>query len=210
MMLTEEQIPEELIRNSRIFHYGTLSMTDEPVRSATRKAIAAAEEAGLVLSFDPNLRPPLWNTLEEAREQIHYGLAHCHILKISDDEITWLTNEEDYGKAAAAIRAQFPQIRLLLVSLGKEGSLAYYNDMEVCVKPFLHPDTIETTGAGDTFMGSILHKVLEKGLDDLKAEDLTEMLTFANAAASLITRKKGALRVMPEPEEIEAIITTQI
>ena len=187
-----------------------MMLTDEPVRSATRKAIAAAEEAGLVLSFDPNLRPPLWNTLEEAREQIHYGLAHCHILKISDDEITWLTNEEDYGKAAAAIRAQFPQIRLLLVSLGKEGSLAYYNDMEVCVKPFLHPDTIEMTGAGDTFMGSILHKVLEKGLDDLKAEDLTEMLTFANAAASLITRKKGALRVMPEPEEIEAIITTQI
>lgn len=210
MMLTEEQIPEELIRNSRIFHYGTLSMTDEPVRSATRKAIAAAEEAGLVLSFDPNLRPPLWNTLEAAREQIHYGLAHCHILKISDDEITWLTNEEDYGRAAAAIRAQFPQIRLLLVSLGKEGSLAYYKDMEVCVKPFLHPDTIETTGAGDTFMGSILHKVLEKGLDDLNAEDLTEMLTFANAAASLITRKKGALRVMPELEEIEAIIRTRI
>lgn len=210
MMLTEEQIPEELIRNSRIFHYGTLSMTDEPVRSATRKAIAAAEEAGLVLSFDPNLRPPLWNTLEEAREQICYGLAYCHILKISDDEITWLTNEEDYGKAAAAIRARFPQIRLLLVSLGKEGSRAYYKDMEVCVRPFLHPDTIETTGAGDTFMGSILHKVLEKGLDDLNAEDLTEMLTFANAAASLITRKKGALRVMPEPEEIEAIITDRI
>lgn len=210
MMLTEEQIPEKLIRNSRIFHYGTLSMTDEPVRSATRKAIAAAEEAGLVLSFDPNLRPPLWNTLEEAREQICYGLAHCHILKISDDEITWLTNEEDYGKAAAAIRARFPQIRLLLVSLGKEGSRAYYKDMEVCVRPFLHPDTIETTGAGDTFMGSILHKVLEKGLDDLNAEDLTEMLTFANAAASLITRKKGALRVMPEPEEIEAIITDRI
>lgn len=206
MMLTDKQVPEELIRNSRIFHYGTLSMTDEPVRSATRKAIAAAEEAGLVLSFDPNLRPPLWNTLEEAREQIRYGLAHCHILKISDDEITWLTNEEDYGKAAAAIRAQFPQIRLLLVSLGKEGSLAYYKNMEVCVKPFLHPDTIETTGAGDTFMGSILHKVLEKGLDDLSAEDLTEMLTFANAAASLITRKKGALRVMPEPEEIEELL----
>ena len=91
MMLTEEQIPEELIRNSRIFHYGTLSMTDEPVRSATRKAIAAAEEAGLVLSFDPNLRPPLWNTLEEAREQICYGLAHCHILKISDGKAKMLT-----------------------------------------------------------------------------------------------------------------------
>ncbi len=209
MMLTDKQVPEELIRNSRIFHYGTLSMTDEPVRSATRKAIATAEEAGLVLSFDPNLRPPLWNTLEEAREQIRYGLAHCHILKISDDEITWLTNEEDYGKAAAAIRAQFPQIRLLLVSLGKEGSLAYYKGMEVCVKPFLHPDTIETTGAGDTFMGSILHKVLEKGLDDLSAEDLTEMLTFANAAASIVTTRKGALRVMPEVEEVEAFIKSR-
>lgn len=88
MMLTEDEIPEDTIRNSRIFHFGTLSMTHEGVRAATRKAVHIAEQSGCILSFDPNLRPPLWNSLEEAKEQTLWGLEHCHILKISDNEIT--------------------------------------------------------------------------------------------------------------------------
>ena len=205
MMLTEDEIPEELIRDTRIFHFGTLSMTHEGVRAATKKAIDIAKEAGAIISFDPNLREPLWNSLDEAKEQVLYGLGKCDILKISDNEIQWLTGEENYTKGVQWINERF-NIPLILVSMGKEGSRAYYNDMVVEVKPFVRPDTIETTGAGDTFCGCVLHYVCEHGLDGLTEADLQEMLRFANAAASIITTRKGALRVMPTLSEIEQVI----
>lgn len=203
MMLTEEEIPEALIRDSRIFHFGTLSMTHEGVRSATKKAVRIAEEAGVLISFDPNLRPPLWKSLDEAKEQVIYGLEHCHILKISDNEIQWLTGEADYTKGVAWINERY-HISLILVSMGKEGSRAYYNGKIVEAAPFLQKNTIETTGAGDTFCGCVLHFILEHGLEGLSEGDLEEMLLFANSAASLITTRKGALRVMPSREEIVA------
>ena len=208
MMLTKEEIPEELIRNSKILHYGTLSMTHEGVREATKKAIRIAEESGAILSLDPNLRPPLWNSLEDAKEQVLYGLNHCQILKISDNEIQWLTGEEDFTAGVNWIRSRY-DIKLILVSMGKAGSRAYYEDLMVEVAPFLQENTIETTGAGDTFGGCILHYVAEHGLEGLTEENLTEMLTFANGAASLITTKKGALRVMPSKEEVEALIQSR-
>lgn len=203
MMLTEEEIPAELIRDSKIFHFGTLSMTHNEVRKATKKAIRVAEESGAIISFDPNLRPPLWNSLEEAKEQVLYGLAHCQILKISDNEIQWLTGEENYSAGVEWINGRY-HIPLVLVSMGKEGSRAYYQGNMVEAKPFLREDTIETTGAGDTFCGCVLHYVAEHGLKHLSTEDLREMLLFANCAASLVTTKKGALRVMPSREEIQA------
>ncbi len=201
MMLTEEELPETIIRSAKIFHFGTLSMTHEGVRAATRKAIATAEQEGAILSFDPNLRPPLWSSLEEAREQVLYGLGHCQILKISDNEIQWLTGREDYTEGVKWLKERY-QIPLILVSMGKEGSRAYYRDKMVEVRPFLQKNTIETTGAGDTFCGCVLHYICENGLDGLTEGMLREMLTFANAAAALITTRKGALRVMPEKEEI--------
>ncbi len=205
MMLTEEEIPEELILETRIFHFGTLSMTHEKVRRATKKAVAIAKQAGAIISFDPNIREPLWNSMDEAREQVLYGLGQCHILKISDNEIQWLTGEEDYSDGVNWIRERY-QIPLILVSMGREGSRAYYNEMMVEVKPFLQDNTIETTGAGDTFCGCVLHYVCEHGINGLKEENLAEMLTFANAAASIITTRKGALRVMPEEKEIKLLI----
>lgn len=203
MMLTEAEVPEELIRDSKIFHFGTLSMTHEGVREATKKAIRIAEESGALISFDPNLRPPLWNSLEDAREQVLYGLAHCQILKISDNEIQWLTGKEDYSAGVEWINIRY-HIPLVLVSMGKEGSRAYYKGEMAEAAPFLRNDTIETTGAGDTFCGCVLHYVAEHGLDDLSTEKLREMLLFANCAASLVTTKKGALRVMPTKDEVEA------
>ena len=206
MMLKETEIPENLINDSKIFHFGTLSMTHEGVRAATKKAIRIAEEAGDIISFDPNLRPPLWESLDEAKEQVLYGLEHCHILKISDNEIQWLTGERDYTDGVRWIREKY-QIPLILVSMGKDGSRAYYNGMMVEVKPFLQKNTIETTGAGDTFCGCVLHYICEHGLEGLTEENLKEMLTFANAAASLITTRKGALRVMPDLVDIQELIS---
>ena len=208
MMLTEDEIPEELIENSKLFHFGTLSMTHEGVRAATKKAIRLAEEAGALISFDPNLRPPLWNSLDDAREQVLYGLGHCQILKISDNEIQWLTGKDDYTEGVQWILERY-EIPLILVSMGKEGSRAYYKGMIVETAPFLQENTIETTGAGDTFCACVLHYVCEHGLSDLTEDDLKEMLVFANAAASLITTRKGALRVMPKRQEIEQLVETR-
>lgn len=212
MMLKKEDVDVDLLRDTKIFHFGTLSMTHEDVREATKYAIEEAKKAGAIISFDPNLREPLWNCLDDAKEQVLYGLAKCDVLKISDNEIQWLTGEEDYTAGVRRIREK-NNIPLITVSLGKEGSRAYYkrattegDEIMVEVKPFLQKSTIETTGAGDTFSGCILHYVLKKGLDDLKEEDLKEMLTFANGAASIVTTRRGALRVMPDPEEVTEMI----
>jgi fructokinase len=203
MMLTEQEIPEELIQKSRIFHFGTLSMTHSGVRSATKKAVDIAEKSGDLISFDPNLRPPLWKSLDEAKEQVLYGLEHCKVLKISDNEIQWLTGKEDFTEGVAAINEKYA-IPLILVSMGKEGSRAYYKGQMVEVAPFLRTDTVETTGAGDTFCACVLHYLLEHDIDSLSESDLKEMLLFANCAASIITTRKGALRVMPEKAEVLA------
>ncbi len=205
MMLREDELPESLIKEARIFHFGTLSMTHEGVRQATKKAIRIAKEAGALISFDPNLREPLWNSLEDAKEQVLYGLGQCDILKISDNEIQWLSGEQDFDAGVRWIRERF-SIPLILVSMGRDGSRAYYQDKIVEVKPFLQPTTIETTGAGDTFCACVLHYILLHGLQELTETDLWEMLRYANAAASIITTRKGALRVMPKPEEIKRLL----
>lgn len=163
MMLTEEEIPEELILETRIFHFGTLSMTHEKVRRATKKAVAIAKQAGAIISFDPNIRETLWNSMYEAREQVLYGLGQCHILKISDNEIQWLTGKNDYTEAVKWIREKY-DIPLILVSMGKEGSRAYYQDRMVEKAPFINENTIETTGAGDTFCACVLHYICKHGL----------------------------------------------
>ncbi|WP_373215152.1 carbohydrate kinase [Ruminococcus sp. 5_1_39BFAA] len=201
MMLTKDEVSLELIQNSRIFHFGTLSSTHEGVREATRYALDAAKEAGCIITFDPNLRPPLWKSLDDAKTEIEYGLTKCDVLKISDNEVEFLFGTTDYDKGAALIREKY-NIPLVLITMGKDGSRAYYKDLRVECAPFLQENTIETTGAGDTFCASILNYVLEHGLEGLTSENLLEMMTFANAAASLITTRKGALRVMPERQEV--------
>ena len=209
MMITENDLEYSMIEGCRIFHYGTLSMTHEICREATRRAIDTAKDAGAILSFDPNLREPLWKSLDEAREQILYGMGQCDVLKISDNEIVWLTGEEDFDAGAAWIRKRFPNITLILVSVGKEGSRAYMGSMRAEVPAFVQEKTIETTGAGDTFCACILNYILEHGLKELTEEQLKEMLTFANGAASIVTTRKGALRVMPSKAEVEALISAR-
>ena len=208
MLLTADEVDGELVKSARLFHFGTLSMTHEGVREATKKAIRLAKEAGAVVSFDPNLRPPLWKSLDDAKEQAAYGFTQCDVLKISDNEIQWFTGEEDYDKGIEKLRQEY-DIPLILLSMGRDGSRAYYKDLRVEMPSFIQKETIETTGAGDTFGGCCLHYVLEYGLDGLNEERLKEMLTFANAAASIITTRKGALRVMPEVEEVKRFIESR-
>lgn len=208
MMLKEEELQEDILRDTEIFHFGTLSMTHEEVRRATKKAISIAKESGALISFDPNLRPPLWSSLDDAREQAAYGFSQCDILKISDNEIQWFTGEDDFDAGIRKLKEEY-HIPLIMLSMGRDGSRAYYKDLQVTVAPFLQETTIETTGAGDTFGACCLHHVLKYGLDDLNEEKLKEMLTFANASASIITTRKGALRVMPEMDEVNAFIRSR-
>lgn len=201
MMFSVEDLKEEMIKDCRIFHFGTLSMTAEGCREATKKAIEIAREAGAIISFDPNLREPLWDCLENAKEQTAYGISQCDVLKISDNEIQWFTGKEDYEAGVRFLQERY-DVKLILVSLGREGSMAYSGNNKAVVPAVLREDTIETTGAGDCFGACMLHQILQKGLRTYEKTELEQMLTFANTAASIVTTRKGALRVMPTLEEI--------
>lgn len=204
MMLREKDIDYSVIDDSKLFHFGTLSMTDSEVEKATVAALDYAKKKGKLISFDPNLRPLLWDDMEHAKRMMIYGIEHCDILKIADDEICFLTGCDSVEAAVKAFTEKY-SVKLACVTLGKNGSIALYAGRQVTAAPFIREDTIETTGAGDTFMACVINYCLENGLDNLTDEMLHEMLRFANAAAALITTRKGALKVMPERAEIEAL-----
>ncbi len=206
MMLTEAELPLDVIADSRIFHVGTLSMTHEGVRKATYRALDHAKQCGAVISFDPNLRPPLWDSLDMAKKQIEYGLAQCDVLKIADNELEFMTGETNFDKGAAILRERYPNIRLFNVTAGSEGSYSYYEDKRVFVPACKLGGAIETTGAGDTFCASVLNFVLDHGLNGLTEADLIEMLRFANMAAYIVTTRKGAIRSMPERADVERLL----
>lgn len=204
MMLTEEEVEPAFISQARIFHFGTLSMTHDGVRAATKKAVQAAKDGGCLISFDPNLRPPLWSSLDLVKEQMEYGFSVCDILKISDNEIQFVSGKEDYDEGIAYLQERY-DIPLILLTMGKDGSRAYYKGMRV-ERPGFSVQTIETTGAGDTFGGSSLTYLLEHDFHNLTEKELEEMLTFANAAAAIVTTRKGAIRAMPGREEVNLLI----
>ena len=205
ILLRAEELDADLIRGCRIYHFGTLSLTDEPCRTATRTAVQMAREAGAILSFDPNLREPLWDSLDDARAAIAWGLGQCDVLKIADNELLFMTGERDFERGAAILRRRYPNIRLLNVTAGAEGSHCFCGEGHVFA-PGFRVNTIETTGAGDTFCACVLHDVLDHGLDGRTEESLFAMLRFANAAAAIVTTRKGALLSMPTPAEIRELL----
>ena len=204
MMLTADEVNPEVVKDTKVFHFGTLSMTHEGVREATKKAVETAKANGCLVSFDPNLRPPLWSSLDLAKEQMEYGFGKCDILKISDNEIQYVSGKEDYDEGIAYLQETY-NIPLILLTMGKDGSRAYYKGMRV-ERPGFSVKAIETTGAGDTFCGSSLNYLVDHDFENLTEDQLGEMLTFANAAAALVTTKKGAIKAMPVKEEVLELI----
>ena len=207
-MLTEDEINEEMIKNSKIFHFGTLSMTNEPVKSATKKAIDIAKENNVLISFDPNYRPALWKNDNLVKEAIEYGLNKCDILKISDNELEFITGMNDMNEAIIEIKNKY-DIKLILVTLGENGSMYWY---ENCIgyRSGFKSEVIDTTGAGDTFHGALLSKIMEIDIDNIDVEYLDYALDFANAAASIVVKRKGALKSMPTKEEINTILEDRL
>ena len=206
MLLRPEELDEDMLRRCRIFHFGTLSMTNEPCRSATRRALETAKKAGVLISFDPNLRAPLWSDLDDAKDAIGWGLGQCDILKIADNELVFMTGTDDFDAGAEILRQKYPNIRLLNVTAGSEGSYSYCGENRVFMPACSLGGVIDTTGAGDTFCACILNYVLENGLRDYSGEEMKEMLSFANTAAYLVTTRKGAIRSMPDRESVEVLL----
>ena len=206
MMLREEDIDFRLLNRARVFHFGTLSMTEPGIEETTKKAVQYAREHEKLISFDPNIRLPLWDNAANAREKMRYGIGMCDILKISDDEVRFLTGAGNVREGAEQIWLEYGP-RMMCVTMGREGSMVFYDDLRVSCPAYLTKETIETTGAGDTFMGCVLYTILEHGIDGFTEDELRTMLQTANAAASVITTRRGALRVMPSREEIFEVLS---
>ena len=199
--LTWEEIDKSLIDDARVFHFGTLSLTDEPVRTATQKAVAYAREKGKLITCDPNLRKPLWPSEDAAREQMLWSLRQADVVKISDNEVEFLWNctpEEGADK----LLKEFG-VSLAMVTLGPDGCLLKTKNASFLAScPKVHP--IDTTGAGDIFGGSALSRLLEleKSIDALTEEDLAYIGRFAATAASLSTEVSGGIPSIPEKDAV--------
>lgn len=206
VMLQADELPLKEISNARILHFGSVSLTCEPSRTATLKAVTAAKQAGVCISYDPNLRPPLWDSLKSARSEILAGLELADLVKVSDDELVFLTDNQNLESAAEQLFHAYP-MQLLAVTLGPKGCFCLTKTGTFSSYTFNTP-CVDTTGAGDAFWGAALTWLLKNNWkpENLNTEQMTQLLDFANAAGSLTTTKKGAITAMPGKAEIEACI----
>ena len=205
--ISKADISPEIIKNSKIFHFGSLSLTHDCARQATEYAVEVAEKEGCIISFDPNLRKNLWADLDEAKKRISWGLSHAHVVKIADDELEFLFGTSDAYKGCEIIRNDYPNVKMLFVTCGENGAYGFCDGVSAYKKAFCNLGTIDTTGAGDTFMGCVLDFVVDNGIR-ADEKQMNELLRFANAAAGLVTTKKGALRSMPEKCAVIDLVKT--
>lgn len=208
IMLRPEEIDEEVIKNSGIFHFGSLSLTDEPARSATRQALELAKEHGVTISYDPNLRPPLWESLDDAKKQIVSCLPYADILKISEEEFQFLLGHMDLERGSLDLCRDYG-ITHLFVTLGPDGSFYRCGDITVRM-PAVDVQVVDTTGSGDAFMGAALCKLGERTGEQfhcLSEEEMRRILAYANASGSLTATKKGGIPAIPTKDAIETCLS---
>lgn len=204
--LSFEELDLALIDEARVFHFGTLSLTDEPARSATYKAVAYAKNAGKLITYDPNLRKPLWKDLKTAKEQLVWGMTQADVVKISDEEVEFLFGL-DAENGARHILENF-DVKLVFVTCGAKGCFFKNALAEGFVPSLSDIQVIDTTGAGDIFGGTALWKLLQtnKTPDSLDKNELLEIVRFACVSAGLSTTKAGGISSVPEMESIESLI----
>lgn len=200
-MLRPDEIKEDIVKSSRIFHVGSLSLTNEPSRSATLHALDVAKDAGVTVSYDPNYRAPLWNTKEEAMEQMRSVIAYVDVMKISDEETNLLTPEAEPEKAAAWLVEN--GVPLVAVTLGSEGAYVCTREGGMKVAGF-KSSVVDTTGAGDSFWGGFLYKLIQSGKKpaDVTLTEAAEFARFGNAVASLCVEKRGGIPAIPMLEDV--------
>ena len=198
--LKAEEIPGALLKDTRILHFGSVSLTAEPARSATLYAARTARENGCLVSYDPNYRASLWHSQEEAVREMKNALPLCDILKISDEELPLLTGTTDPAAGSELLLGL--GIRLSFVTLGANGAFFRLGEHTGSV-PGIKVKVGDTNGAGDTFFGAALSKLVHEDLDKLTMDRLTEIAAFANKAASITTSRHGAIPAMPRLEEVQ-------
>lgn len=201
-MLTKEELDQDLLKNTKVFHFGSLSLTNDPSKTATYEAIRIAKEAGAIISYDPNYRAPLWENEETAIKMMREPISFVDIMKISDEETELLTGQVDPEAAAEILISQ--GVKIVVVTLGEKGALVRIKDGSTVVAGF-KSQVVDTTGAGDSFWGSFVQQLLkrEKEIDQFTLEELKECVTYANAVASICVSKRGAIPAMPTKEEVE-------
>ncbi|MGK7378131.1 PfkB family carbohydrate kinase [Planococcus sp. 1R117A] len=206
IMLNEQEVDIVMVQSAKIFHFGSLSMTHEPAKTATLKAVKAAQEKDVLISYDPNLRPALWESLSHAKETIIEGLQYADILKISEEELEFITDIRDLEVGSQFLFEKFG-LKIALITLGSKGCFYRFGKDTGHVNGF-QVNTIDTTGAGDIFLGAFLHQFIKKEIswDLVQAEDVEEMILFANAAAALGTTKKGAIPAIPHLNDVNELI----
>ena len=200
--LTPEEVDEELIADAKVFHFGTLSLTDEPAAGATRHAIELAKRHGALISLDPNLRKPLWKREEDAREAIEWSLHQADIVKISDEEIDWLWGFSPEEGAEKLLREY--GVSLVYATLGPKGCYAANGTNRVTVHSPSGIHVVDTTGAGDIFGGSAMSQFIrcKKTPADLTETELRRIVSFACTAASLSTQTHGGIASVPEYSDV--------
>ncbi|KAG6663896.1 probable fructokinase-4 [Carya illinoinensis] len=204
MLLRPDELDLELIRSAKVFHYGSISLIVEPCRSAHLKAMEVAKDAGVLLSYDPNLRLPLWPSAEEARTQIMSIWDKAELIKVSDVELDFLTGS-DKCDDEAALSLWHPNLKLLLVTLGEKGCRYYTKNFHGEVEGF-HVKTVDTTGAGDSFVGALLCKIVDDQSILGDEPRLRHVLKFANACGAITTTKKGAIPALPTETEVLGLL----
>ncbi|WP_077620000.1 aminoimidazole riboside kinase [Bacillus sinesaloumensis] len=206
--LTPEEIPESLFDEHNVFHFGSISLIEDPVESATKKAIQLAKEKGLIVSYDPNLRTMLWKNLDTAKQKITSMLSKADIVKISEVELEFITGETDIERGVEKL-AQF-NIPLLFITLGKDGVHAFYNGESTFVEA-RKVQSVDTTGAGDAFVSGLLYQFSkrDKRITDYTLDEIKEIATFASVSGALAVSQKGAMTALPSIKQVHAFLGTE-
>ncbi len=211
MRLTPEEIPDTLIANAAIFHYGSISLISEPCRSATFHALDVAKQAGVLISYDPNLRLNLWPNAEMARQEILNGMRFANFVKINDDELEFLTGTRQFHDGASRLRNLGPA--LVVITSGSGGSY-FYSDTAEGTAAGYRVQAVDTTGAGDGFVAGLLSCLLrhvKAGEPFVVPEqrELEAFCRFANAVGAIATLTRGAIPALPSREQVEEFIAHQ-
>ncbi|RZC89502.1 hypothetical protein C5167_027044 [Papaver somniferum] len=206
MLLKETELNMDLIKQAKIFHYGSISLITEPCRSAHMAAMKAAKEAGALLSYDPNVRLPLWSSAEAAREGINSIWTYADVIKVSDDEVEFLT-QGDATDEKNVLSLWHDGLKLLMVTDGEKGCRYFTKNFKGVVKGFA-VNTVDTTGAGDAFVGSFLCSAAKDFSIFEDENKLREALTMANACGAICTTVKGAIPALPDTAAAQKLIST--
>ena len=208
MLLRPDEIDPAMFDGARCFHYGSISFIDEPVASAQRHALDLAKARGLMISYDPNYRPPLWPNAARAREVIQASFADAHLAKIAEEEWEIATGHTDLDRGIQAVLDR--GVELLVISRGERGSIATNGDYRIEL-PAINVDVVETTGAGDAFLGAMIARLLPErerlgSLAKIERATVEDALTFANAVGALTCTKAGAIPALPTLEDVRTFI----